>query len=469
MAIGLESSEATGSLTRRFAAVCSQFTYDSLPESVQQQAKLILIDTLGAMIGASRPQFPGTARLSKLVESECNSGPSSIVGLNLQTSPANAALMNGYLAYSLDSESHHGPAVVHAAAAVVPAALAVAQEKSSDGASFLAAIVLGIDVACRISLAIGPNDLYSRGFHPTAIAGAFGAASASALLLGLDEGQIERAMGLAATQASGLLAWASDESEESRPFNPGLAARNGVTAARLAALGFGAPVSIFDIDAKYNVFRAWSLDGKGTPAQLIEGLGEVFSIESLTVKQYACCAFIHPGIDGLLSIVADEGIGVHDIAEIHIRYPTAGAPIIDNNPLRSHRAQYILPLAAVRGTVEFEDVINDRSSESDIRRLVDAVTFTYDDELDQLYPERYATITQVVTSDRRAFERRNDWARGTPENPMTDAEIRNKFFSLASRRFEVDQCNEIVSVVISLDRSSNIDDLVSTLTSRNGH
>ena len=208
--------------------------------------KLIVLDTLGAMLSASRPIFPGPKRLAEFVELHGNGGPCSIIGMALKASATDAALMNGYLAYALDIESHHGPAIVHAAATILPAALADAQQLGCSGERLLTAVALGIEVACRVSLAIGPNDLYNRGFHPTAIAGSFGAAAAVASLRNLGAAEFARAFGLAATMTGGLLAWSSDESEESRPFNPGTAARNGLTAGRLAALGFGAPVGVFD-------------------------------------------------------------------------------------------------------------------------------------------------------------------------------------------------------------------------------
>src|SRR6185312_12543637 len=134
--------------------------------------------------------------------------------------------------------------------AILPAALAEAQQRGSSGDRLLVAVALGIEVACRVSLAIGPNDLYNRGFHPTAIAGSFGAAAAVASLREASAIEFAHAFGLAATMTGGLLAWASDETEESRPFNPGTASRNGLTAGRLAALGFGAPVGVFDRSMK---------------------------------------------------------------------------------------------------------------------------------------------------------------------------------------------------------------------------
>jgi 2-methylcitrate dehydratase PrpD len=452
------------SLTDRLARACEQFARAPLPTPVLQRSKLILLDTLGAMLSASRPVFPGTDRLATFVRRECGNGPCSIVGTSLSTSATNAALMNGFLAYALDIESHHGPAVVHAAAAVLPAVLATAQEEHSDGVEVLTALALGIEIACRVSLAIGPNDLYARGFHPTSIAGSFGAAAAAAALRRLDVPHLERAFGLAATETGGLLAWASDESEESRPFNPGTAARNGITAATLAGLGFGAPRAIFDAETKYNVFRAWSADGVGNPERLMNGFGERFAVDELIIKQHACCAFLHPAVDGLLDILADTDLEPDDITAITVRFPRSGAPIINANPLRSHRAQYILPIAAVRHQVDFADVIVDRSAEPAVTRLIERTEFVPDDDLDPLYPERYTTLLSVTTVDGRQHERRVDWAMGTPENPMRDDEIIAKFRRLAGERTGQQRTDKIVQVVFGLDQANGLNELLRALT-----
>ena len=448
------------SLTARFATLCAEFSHDSLPAATRQRSKLILLDTLGAMLSASRSSFHGTTTLASFVERECADGPCRVIGTSLRTSPTNAALMNGYLGYALDVESHHGPAVAHAAAAVLPAVLAVGEQTHASGRELLEALILGIEVDCRVSLAIGPNDLYARGFHPTSVAGSFGAAAAAGHLLHLDTAGVAGAFGLAVSQAGGLLAWADDHTEESRPFNPALAARNGVTASQLAKLGFGAPPTIFDATSKYHVFRAWALDGLGRPDALVQGFGDTFAIDELIIKRHACCAFLHPGLDGLLAIMDDEGLTHEEIIGITMRYPRSGAPIIDHNELRSHRAQYILPLACVRGEVLFEDVIADRSSEPDVRRLTAVTTLIHDDELDRTYPEKYATIIEIATRDGRVHRRRVDYALGSPQNPMSDADIIAKFQRLAGQRFSAERIAQIEQVVLTLDERGTIDELM---------
>jgi 2-methylcitrate dehydratase PrpD len=462
-ASGTRAGEGGCSPTQDLAAVCSTFSYDQIPAATQTHAKHILLDTLGAMLAASQPSYPGLQRLSRYVHDDSMDGPCMIVGTDLCASPTNAALVNGYLGYALDIETLHSPSIMHAAAVVVPAALAVAEQEASRGADLLAALVLGVEIACRVSLAIGPTDLYARGFHPTAVAGSFGAAAAASLLLRQDTEQIERSFGLAATQTGGLLAWADDESEESRPFNPGIAARNGVTASRLATLGFGAPRGVFDATAKYSVFRAWSTDGVGAPSRMLDRFGDTFAIDELTVKQYACCGFLHPALDGLLAILRSERLVAAEIAAITIRFPSAGAPIIDNNPLRSHRAQYILPLAAVRGMVLFDDVIRDQSTDGEIRRLSEVTRFIPDDAFDQYYPERFTTEIAVTTRRGVCHRLCLEWAKGTPENPMTNADIVEKFHHLVGSRIDELRANQIVALAECLDRSPTIDELARAL------
>lgn len=458
------TTDSTQSLTERFAEACVALSAAGLPGAVRARTKLIVLDTLGAMLSASRPIFPGPKRLAEFVEVDGNGGPCSIIGMALKASATDAALMNGYLAYALDIESHHGPAIVHAAATILPAALADAQQLGCSGERLLTAVALGIEVACRVSLAIGPNDLYNRGFHPTAIAGSFGAAAAVASLRNLGAAEFARAFGLAATMTGGLLAWSSDESEESRPFNPGTAARNGLTAGRLAALGFGAPVGVFDQSMKYNVFRAWSEDGRGKPEQLLAGMGERFAVNELIIKRHACCAFLHPGVDGLLDILAETDLTAGDIRSITIRFPRTGAPIINGNPLRSHRAQYILPVATVRRHVDFADVIADRSEEPSIADLIDRIHFVEDDELDPLYPERYTTLLTVTTRDGIEHEQRIDFARGTPENPMSDDEIVAKFRQLATGRVDEERAEQIIALSAELEQHDQLDRLFDLLT-----
>lgn len=231
-----------------------RFRGADLDKAVLPSAKRHLLDVVGAMLAASR--YPAAHILVAFANLEGGAPRASLVGHPLKTGAATASLVNGTLGYYCDIEPHHPEAVAQPMAVVVPAALAVAESVAANGASFLAASTLGVEVMCRMSLALDPRALYARGFHPTAVAGVFGAAVAAGYLLGLDDAGWRNTLGLAALQASGLLSWAADPTEHSRPFNSGIAARNGVTAATLGSMGFGGPPSPFE--GKANVFHAFS-------------------------------------------------------------------------------------------------------------------------------------------------------------------------------------------------------------------
>jgi 2-methylcitrate dehydratase PrpD len=407
--------------------------FAELPADVQLVARGLTLDTLGALIQASSPRYSAGRILMEYARAQGGTEESSIVGGDFKTNAVQAALVNGTLGYYCDVEPHHPGAIMHGLAIVVPAALAVAERQRASGRELLSAIVVGVDVACRVANAIDPTALYRRGMHPSCLAGSFGACAAAARLLGLDEERFRRAFGLCGQQASGLLAWETDQTEHSRPFSPGIASRNGTTAAMLASFGFGGPPDIFE--GRFNVFGAFSErqpDGAwGRPHELTRDLGVDFLVTGFAVKLYSCCAFLHPGLDALLEIVRREDLKIGDVEKIDLRFPTNGMKLIDNNELKSHCGQYVLPVAVKERRVTIDDILQDRRADPEIDALSRRVRVLADDDLDRTFPERYATIVEVTTRDGQMHSGRVDYARGCPQNPVTYAEISAKFDDLA--------------------------------------
>jgi 2-methylcitrate dehydratase PrpD len=407
--------------------------FEKLPADVQLVARGLTLDTLGALIQASSPRYSAGRILMEYARAQGGTEESSIVGGGFKTNAVQAALVNGTLGYYCDVEPHHPGAIMHGLAIVVPAALAVAERQRASGRELLSAIVVGVDVACRVANAIDPTALYRRGMHPSCLAGSFGACAATARLLGLDEERFRRAFGLCGQQASGLLAWETDQTEHSRPFSPGIASRNGTTAAMLASFGFGGPPDIFE--GRFNVFAAFSEkqpSGEwGRPEELTRDLGKDFLITGFAVKLYSCCAFLHPGLDALLEIVRREDLKIGDVEKIDLRFPTNGMKLIDDNELKSHCGQYVLPVAVKERRVTIDDILQDRRADPEIDALSRRVRVLADDDLDRTFPERYATIVEVTTRDGHMHRGRVDYARGCPQNPVTYAEISAKFHDLA--------------------------------------
>jgi 2-methylcitrate dehydratase PrpD len=354
---------------------------------------------------------------------------------------------------------------MHGTAIVVPTALAAAEQAGASGAEFLTAVVIGLDLACRVSNAIDPTALYRRGLHPSAVAGSFGAAAAAARLLRLDAAGFRHALGLVGTQASGLLAWETDPTEHSRPFNPGSAARNGMTAALLAALGFGGPPDIFA--GRFNIFGAFAErqpDGSvGRPAELTRALGEEFLLMGFAIKLYACCAFLHPGLDALLRILGRRPLASEEVAGIDLRFPTNGMKLIDNNELKSHCAQYIVPIALVDRRVTIDDILHDRRADPRIDALARRVRVVADDELDRTFPAQYSTIVEVTTRAGERLSERVDFARGCPENPVTYEEIEAKFAELTVPAVGQERSERIAGLIARLGRVDDVTELAALL------
>jgi 2-methylcitrate dehydratase PrpD len=431
-----------------------EFTYAAIPEHVTERTKFILLDTIGAILAATSPKYDGSRIIIDFIKNLGGKEESSIFGRPFKTSCVNAALANGTMGYYCDIESHHATAILHAPAVLVPTILAVGERENVTGMDIITALILGVDIEARISFALSPTGLYARGFHPSAVCGSMAASVAAGKLLNLSSEELKNAIGLSACQASGLLAWESDKTEMSRPFQMGVAARNGVTSALLAQAGFGGP-EVFE--GKYNIFTAFS--GEQQYEELTQDLGIEFEIANLAVKRYACCAFLHPGLDALLHILEHNNLTGDDIQQIILRFPKSGALLIDNSPLKSHNAQYILAVAAYNKRVMIDDILLDPRDDPKIFELINHVDLVYDAELDQSFPQRYDSIVEVKTKNNQTFQERVNYARGTPENLMTTNEIHDKFHMLTKDSIDEERRNAISTVIKDLENLDYLDEL----------
>lgn len=460
------SLENVGDYTRQVVDFVHDLSFNDLPGEVIEHTKLVLLDTIGALIAASNSKYDAGRKLTEFVRGLGGRQESTIIGQGFKSSCINAAIVNGTFGYYCDIEAHHPEAVVHPAATIVPTCLAVAEREKVGGKELLIAFILGTEFDCRVSMALNPRVLYDQGFHPSSIAGTIGAALAAGRLFGLDKNQYPTALGLSAQQTSGLLAWKEDFSENSRPFNHSIAARNGITSAYLAKLGFGGPPDIFE--GRYNIFRAfakWQLENLQT---LTRELGNNYSITELAFKKYSCCAFLHPGLDALISIMNNHNLNSADVEKIVLRFPKNGTELIDGTDLRSHSAQYILPIGAHDCEVMISDILFDRRSEPGIKRLVKNTQIIGDEKLDVKFPEKYASVVEITTTTDKKFSKRVDYAAGTPENPFSADDIKTKFIRLSHAVVDDSTCRQIIDFVDSIEQQEDIDKLGELLLGNSG-
>jgi len=455
----MSATAAFSNQTARFAQFLESFSYEQIPAPVLAQTKDVIYDGIGALLAATSPKYDIGAVLQRFVRETGGAPESQVFGTSLRTNCVTTALVNGAFGYYCDIESHHPGAIMHAIAVVGPAAFAVGERMHRSGRDVLAAIVVGIDAACRLSYALSGPALYARGFHPTCVAGTFGSLAAAGRLFGLRGHSWLYALGLAGQETSGLLSWVDDPTEHSRPFSMGLAARHGVFAAHLASCGFGGPPAIFE--SKYALGQAFT--GEWHADELFRDLGERFKIMELYFKLYACCAFIHPALDGFMDILETERLDPGHIRRIRLRYPEDGYKVIDNNPLRSHCAQYVLALAAYQGQVDFHDIIHDRRSDPRIRSLSEKVEVIGDEETNKTYPDLYRSIIDVELDNGIRYSRDVMYPKGSPQNPVSRDVLEKKFARLTQDVLSPDRAQRIAATIARLEQIEDIGEFTKLL------
>jgi 2-methylcitrate dehydratase PrpD len=457
------TAAAPAVLTETLAEFVAGFTADSLPAPVRAATQTVVKDGTGCLIAAANPAFSTGRLIAAFAEDQGGKPEASVVGAGLKTGAVHAALANGTMGYACDFEPHHPEAILHPIAVMIPTALALGERTGASGPRFLAAVALGCEVEYRVSMAIGPVELYNLGFHPSAVAGAFGATACAAFLLGLDRTAVVRALGLAGCQASGMMAWESDPTENARPFQMGMAARNGTTAALLAQRGFGGPTAIFDHG--HTVFRAFSRNP--SPAKLVADLGQKWDgVAELAIKPYSSVSFLHPALDALFDILRERPIAPDEVKRITLRFPRSGVHCVDNNPLKSHCAQYILPVALARGLEVADLFIDRRETDPAVATLAKRVEVVADDELDKLFPDFYASILEIETMDRKVHRRRQDVARGYPESPLSTAELDAKFRKLAGSVAPPARVTALSAAIADLPNVANLSTYAALLGAR---
>lgn len=295
------------------------------PDEVRDAASRQLLDGVGAAIAAVRlraaePALTVAAALAGLRKA-------AVIGYDgPRVSAPAAALANGALVHALDFDDVHPESLVHATAAVLPAAFAVGQEERASGREVLLAAIGGIEAACRLG-AVFPHAFHARGLDATSVVGVFAAALTSARLMGLGMDRTVSALGIAGSSAGGLLE-SGGSGSSGTPLQPGPAAANGILAARLAAAGASGPDSVFEGD--FGLFRAHA-DRELSPHQVLGGLGERWELLRVAAKAYPCSRLIQASLaagERAVALMAEAGVGADAIESIKVTVPRESVPLV---------------------------------------------------------------------------------------------------------------------------------------------
>ena len=345
-----------------------------------------------------------------------------------------AALINGTLCHALDFDDTHPDSVVHVSAAVTPAALAAAEACGASGAAALAGIVAGNEVSARVGAAAG-GVFHARGFHPTGMSGVFGATAAACRVRGLDAERTAHALGIAGSMASGLLEFLADGAETKR-LHPGWAAQAGITAARLAAHGATGPATVFEGRRGYYATYAHGLEGAAERlAESVGSLGEVWETPRIAIKPYPACHYTHAPLDAFARILAEHPLEPAEIESITAYSDATGVDLVLEPaadklaPRTPYDAKFSLPYCLgallVHGTVDVTSFLPAAMGDGEVLAVAPKVGY----ELKQYSPrpDAFGGGVTVRTTDGRTFSAELRHQRGGTENPMSDAEIVDKY------------------------------------------
>ncbi|PYN08589.1 MAG: 2-methylcitrate dehydratase [Candidatus Rokuibacteriota bacterium] len=453
---------------QRLARFVAGLSLDTVPRRVVEQATLLALDTLGNGLAAAGDDF-GRAALD-VAERLGGAPESALLGRATRVAAANAVLANATLAHGLDFDDTREDAIVHTGCVAVTTALAVGEAVGASGRAMLEALIAGVEVMCRVGLAV-PGALHARHFHPTAIAGGFGAVAAAGRLQRLSDAQLTHAFGIVGSQASGIIEYLADGSWTKR-MHPGWSAHAGVVATLLARGGFTGPASV--LEGEHGLYAAFA---GGHDAARLDGLlgtfGTTWELAELTLKPYPCGSIAQPYMDCAARLRARDGISADAITAIRCRTSPGPVPRLweplaaKHTPPNGYAAKFSLPyLIAVilvkgrAGLAEFTDAaVRDR----DVLRLASRVTYELDPTID--YPRQFVGDVEVTLADGRRLRERQDRPRGGPDAPLTRAEIEAKFRGNAGIALPAGRADAVIAAVSGLAAASSLKDLITALTS----
>jgi 2-methylcitrate dehydratase PrpD len=377
---------------------------------------------------------------------------------------ANAALVTGTAIHGFDFDDHHR-AKLHLSAAVLPAALAMAERENADGPTFLAALAAGYEAMARISLAANPNAARMRGWHLTGTCGTFGAAAAAAVILGLDAPTTASALGLAGTQSAGLWAFNADGAMSKR-LHPGRSAQSGVIAALLAQKGFHGPRHI--LEAEDGGFLA-AMSGDSRPAEIERDLGRVWRAAAVCFKPYSCCGSNHASVDAALELIAEHGFSAADVRSVTIGISRVverqtGFSYLPSTVLNAQMSiRYNVAVALLDRAALIEQFTEARIADPVLNELISRIDVEVDPEMDAVYPEKYAGIVKIALNNGRRLRKRVDYSKGMPENRMTSTELDAKFNSLAAASVGEETAAELLTELAGIFDATTVVPLVRRL------
>ncbi|MFJ2362154.1 MmgE/PrpD family protein [Pseudomonas sp. NPDC087697] len=436
---------------QRLAQFCVETRFEDLPPALVAQAKRHILDTVGASLAGAASEIAVAARQTFANEN----GKTLVWGTAQHVGAAQAAMLNGIAAHALELDDTGG--CDHSGAVVLPAVMAAVSLNAAavNGRELITAVVIGYEIGRRVLEACGGYSAHNgAGWHSTATCGVFGAAAASARILGLDQAQTLAALGIAGSFSGGLWAFIHDGSQ-SKKLHSGRAAEGGLLAARFAEQGISGPTKLFD-DVWGGFLKTLAAE-HAQPEALDADLGLVWKLARCSIKPYASCRGTHSAIDALGLLLEQLQIEADQLEDVQVSLcgflnEMCGGRDVSSLAAAQMSLPYALAARLVYGHCPLEAYDDEQRSASEIAHWMSRIHLVVDPQLS----EDGEPIVSIRSRDGREASLCVDPPLGAPGNPLSDAALEEKFLNLATRVLPMEQATGLLERLRKLEKLESV-------------
>lgn len=431
-------------VTQQLAQFAATLDYDRIPQSAREHCKNLLLDALACAIAGDRGEE--THQVAALASGLAQSKEASVIGGD-RLSLAGATVLNGYLVTAVTMCDVHRPTLTHITPEVMPPALAIAERDGASGRDLLVALAAGCETATRVGLGWDFPTARTRGWHGPGILGPFGSAAAVGRLLGFDGDAMARAFGLAGSQAAGTFAaWGTPTVK----FHQCRGALSGLMAALLAQQDFVATREF--LTAKDGgLYNTYSNGGK--PEAAVADLGKRWELEQIALRLWPCASGIQGVVTAMFDLVEKHRLGLDQVKKVRVYLPKTIYDMHGIFPRYKGKFEALLSTHYVVAAILQDQALT--LAQFEPARYEDAKLSKFAAEQVEMKLDTTLTGVQAAveaeTTDGKTVNVRCEHSKGSPENPLTRAQIEEKFRTYANGRLPAAQIEEVISTVARLE------------------
>ncbi|MCU1340942.1 MAG: MmgE/PrpD family protein [Candidatus Acidoferrum typicum] len=456
---GVFAADTISPVMAKLSTYMSEAGGRALPDEVVEKAKHHILDTFAAMISGS--DLPPARAAFQFARDYTTDKTATIVASKMTSSPLEAALINGMLAHSDETDDSNEFSQSHPGCSVVPATLAAGEKFGIDGTRFLRAVTLGYDIGPRMTISFGALEFRNNSHKSThAISSVFGSAAAAGCAANLNAQQMRWLLDYTAQQSSGIGAWNRDTEHIEKAFVfAGMTARSGVTAALVVHAGFNGIDDIFS--GTDNYFQAYAPNAH--PEELVDKLGERYEIARTNIKKWTVGSPIQAPLDAMYNILKKRPVNPDDVKSVVVRLAHTEARVVDNREMPDICLQHMVAVMLIDKTASFHAAHDKpRMKDPAVLRVRAKVQLVPSDELEKLEPARQA-IVEITLNDGTVLSDHVTDVRGTVDNPMTREEVIQKCRDLVEPVLGKENCTNLIDKIMGIEKVQDIRDLRSVL------